>query len=183
MNNQKPSSTNNTASTGSNQGRSSETKKKEGSNGYSIDMNKYRQSIEEIRSQNFSISDMLAASSNNIIRPEDSIIYYPKNMHLLCDKYPVYPLKLKEDLLYNFDVDTLFFIFFHQHDRVVKEMARKEIIRRGWMYNSKNFVKLKGVPKISNQEYIEGDFEIFDHEKEWKIKTLNDYKFVLKDSN
>ena len=181
MDSQKPSSSTNTTSTSSNQGgSSSEPKKKENLN--SIDINKYRAYIEEIRSKNLNVSDMLAASFNNIIRPEDSIIYFPKNMHLIGDKYPAYPLRLKEELLQIFDIDTLFFIFFQQQNRVAKEMARKEIIKRGWMYNSKNFMKLKGEAKISNEEYIEGYFELFDHEKEWKIKTVNNYKFVLKDS-
>ena len=175
-----PKQTNNTAPN-PNQG-GGEPKRKENSNGYSIDQSKYRPNIEEIRSKNLNTSEMLAATVNNIIHPEDSIIYYPKNYHLAGIKYPVYPLRLKDEILSNFDLDTLFFIFFEQPDRVAKEMARKEIIKRGWMLNSdyKTFFKLKGEPKISNEEYIEGDFDFFDHEKEWKIKTTNNFKFLLK---
>ena len=159
-----------------------EPKRKENLNGYSIDQSKYRPNIEEIRSKNLNTSEMLAATVNNIIHPEDSIIYYPKNIHLLGSKYPVYPLRLKEEILTTFELDTLFFIFFGQPDRVAKEMARKEIIKRGWMYNSnyKTFFKLKGEPKTSNEEYIEGDFDTFEYEKEWKIKSLNNFKFLLK---
>ena len=161
-----------------------EVKKKENSNGTSFDQNKYRVNIEEIRSKNLNSLDMLVASVNNIIRPEDSIIYYPNKIHLLCNKYPVYPLRLKEELLVNFDIDTLFFIFFEQVNPVAKEMARKEIIRRGWMFNSgyKSFFKLRGEPKVSTEEYIEGDFDLFDHEKEWKVKPLNNFKFVFKNN-
>ena len=173
-NNQNPTSTG-----------SGETKRKESSNGYSIDPNKYRQNLEEVRTKNLNNPEMLAASVNNIIHPEDSIIYYPKNIHLLCNKYPVYPLRLKEELLKNFDIDTLFFMFFEQPNPVAKEMARKEIIERGWMFNSKykSFFKLKGEPKASTEEYIEGDFDLFDHEKEWKIKPLNNFKFIFKEPN
>ena len=157
-------------------------KKKENSNGYSFDQNKYRQNIDDIRSKNLNSLDMLIASVNNIIHPEDSIIYYPKSIHLLCNKYPVYPLRLKEELLPNFDIDTLFFIFFEQPNPVAKEMARKEILRRGWMFNSeyKTFFKLRGEPKNSNEEFIEGDFDLFDHEIEWKIKPVNNFKFLFK---
>ena len=162
-----------------------DTRKKESSNGYSIDTNKYRQNLDEVKQKNLNSPEMLVASVNNIIHPEDSIIYYPKNMHLLYNKYPVYPLRLKEELLPNFDIDTLFFMFFEQPNPVAKEMARKEIIKRQWMFNSeyKTFFKLRGEPKTSNENYIEGDFDLFDHEKEWKIKPINNFKFVLKESN
>ena len=178
MNN--PKQTNN-ASTNPNQG-GGEPKRKENSNGYSIDQNKYRPNIDEIRTKNLNTPEMLAATVNNIIHPEDSIIYYPKNYHLIGNKYPVYPLRLKEEILTNFDLDTLFFIFFEQPDRVAKEMARKEIVKRGWLFNSdyKTFFKLKGEAKTSNEEYIEGDFDCFDHEKDWKIVSINNFKFLLK---
>ena len=162
-----------------------ESKRKESSNGYSIDQTKYRQNLEEVRTKNLNNPEMLAASVNNIIHPEDSIIYYPKNIHLLCNKYPVYPLRLREELLKNFDIDTLFFMFFEQSNPVAREMARKEILNRGWMFNSKyeSFFKLKGEPKSKTKEYIEGDFDLFDHEKEWKIKPINNFKFSLNESN
>ena len=73
-----------------------ESRRKESSNGYSIESNKYRQNLEEVKQKNLNSPEMLIASVNNIIHPEDSIIYYPKNIHLLCNKYPVYPLRLKE---------------------------------------------------------------------------------------
>ena len=182
MSNQKIS---NIPSTGNQSTGSGETKKKDNSNGNPFDPNKYRQNIEEIRQKNLNSLDMLVASVNNIIHPEDSIIYYPKSIHLLYNKYPVYPLRLNEALVHEFDIDTLFFIFFEQSNAVAKEMARKEIINRGWMFNSeyKSFFKLKGEPKSSNEEYIEGDFDLFDHEKEWKIKPINNFKFIIKDSN
>ena len=165
-----------------NQASGGDSKKKENSNGYSFDQNKYRQNIEDIRAKNLNSLDMLISSVNNIIHPEDSIIYYPKNIHLLCNKYPVYPLRLTEDLLTNFDIDTLFFIFFEQPNPVAKEMARKEILKRGWMFNSeyKTFFKLRGEPKNSNNDFIEGDFDLFDHENDWKIKPVNNFKFLFK---
>ena len=157
--------------------------KKKSSNGFGIDPDKYRQNLEEIASKNLNCPDMLVASVNNIIHPEDSIIYYPKNAHLISNKYPVYPLRLKEDLLKNFVDDTLFFMFFEQPNAISKEMAKKELISRGWMYNTayKSFFKLKREPKEKNKDYIEGDFDFFDHEKEWKIKEILDFKFKLKE--
>ena len=177
--NPKPS---NTSSTNSTQG--GEPKKKEGSSGYSIDPNKYHHSLNEIRSKNLNVSEMLNASINNMIQPEDSIIYYPRNMISFCNKYPVYPLRLREEKLENFDLDTLFFIFYIDQNRESKEMARKEIIKRGWIFNLENkaFYKIKGEPKTSKEDYIEGDFDFFD-EKEWKIKSKENFKIVLKESN
>ena len=86
--------------------------KKKNSNGHGIDFEKYRQNLEEVNSKNLNNPEMLLASVNNIIHPEDSVIYYPKNAHLINNKYPIYPLRLKEEILKNFADDTLFFFFF-----------------------------------------------------------------------
>ena len=125
---------------------------------------------------------MLLASANNIIRPEDSIIYNPKNLHFYSNKYPIYPLRLKQDFLQKFDEDTLFFMFFEQADKEVKEMAKKELARRGWMLISHfhTFLKLVGQAKEETEDYIIGDFLIFDNQKEWSPKNLNDFKFERK---
>ena len=151
--------------------------------GYQLDLNKYKPNIEEIKQKNLNSSNMLVTSVNNIIRPEDSIIYNPKNINLLQTKYPIYPLRLTEELINSFNTDTLFFIFFEQNDLVAKEMARKELIKRDWMYNIKfnSFFKLIGDAKTRNENYIQGTFQLFDHEKQWKVKELNDFKFEIKD--
>ena len=173
MQNQKSKSSN--SSSGGNES------KKKNSNGHGIDSEKYRQNLDEVSSKNLNNPEMLMASVNNIIHPEDSVIYYPKNAHLINNKYPIYPLRLKEEILKNFADDTLFFMFFEQPNAISKEMAKKELINRGWMYNSnyKSFFKLKREPKENNKDYIEGDFDFFDHEKEWKIKEILDFKFML----
>ena len=175
---------NNTVNANANTG-GTESKKKDSSNGYSIDQNKYRTMIDDIRSKNLNNPEMLIASVNHIIHPEDSIIYYPKNIHLLGNKYPVYPLRLKEELLDNFDIDTLFFMFYEQNELEVKEMARKQIVKRGWTLNPAYniFYKIKGKPKEINEDYILADFDIFDNEKEWRIMPLTDFKMKLKKLN
>ena len=73
-------------------------------------------------------------------------------------------------------------MFFEQPNAISKEMAKKELINRGWMFNTSynSFFKLKK-EKEKNKEYIEGDFDFFDHEKEWKIKETLNFKFMTKD--
>ena len=156
--------------------------KKKNSNGHGIDFEKYRQNLEEVNSKNLNNPEMLLASVNNIIHPEDSVIYYPKNAHLINNKYPIYPLRLKEEILKNFADDTLFFMFFEQPNTMSKEMAKKELTNRDWMFNTsnKNFYKLKGEAKEKTKDYIEGNFDCFDV-KEWKIKDVNNFKFILKE--
>ena len=173
MQNQKSKSSN-ASSTGN------ESKKKN-SNGHGIDIEKYRQNLEEVNSKNLNNPEMLMASVNNIIHPEDWVIYYPKNAHLINNKYPIYPLRLKEEILKNFADDTLFFMFFEQPNAISREMAKKELIERGWMFNTNynSFFKLKGKPKENNKEYIEGDFDFFDHEKEWKMQEIKNFRFML----
>ena len=152
--------------------------KKKNSNGHGIDFEKYRQNLEEVNSKNLNNPEMLLASVNNIIHPEDSVIYYPKNAHLINNKYP---LRLKEEILKNFADDTLFFMFFEQPNAISKEMAKKELIHRGWMFNTnyKSFFKPKREPKEKNEDYIEGDFDVFDHEKEWKMQEIKNFRFML----
>ena len=172
----KSSSSNNTSST-------TESKKKNSnSNSNGIDPEKYRANIEEINSKNLNSPDMLQASVNNIIHPEDSVIYYPKCSHLVSNRYPVYPLRLKEEILKNFADDTLFFMYFEQPNTMSKDMAKKELTLRGWMFNTsnKNFYKLKGEPKEKTKDYIEGNFDCFEV-KEWKIKDANNFKLILKE--
>ena len=134
----------NQKSKSSNQSNSNESKKKS-SNSSIIDMEKYRQNLEEVASKHLNAPEMLISSVNNIIHPEDSVIYYPKCAHLISNKYPVYPLRLKEEILKNFADDTLFFMYFEQPNTMSKDMAKKELTLRGWMFNTsnKNFYKLK----------------------------------------
>ena len=171
-------------SRGTNSSNSSESKKKN-SNSNIIDPEKYRQNIEEVASKHLNIPEMIIPSVNNIIHPEDSVIYYPKNTHLISNKYPVYPLRLKEEILKNFADDTLFFMFFEQPNERAKEMAMNELTKRDWMFNYeyKSFFRLRGEPKEKNKDFIEGNFDCFDHEQEWKIKEIDNFKFVLKENN
>ena len=178
MQNQKSKSTSSNTPSGSNESK----KKNNSNNGHGIDPEKYHANIEEINSKNLNSPDMLQASVNNIIHPEDSVIYYPKSPHLVSNRYPVYPLRLKEEILKNFPDDTLFFMFFEQPNTISKEMAMKELTCRGWMFNTsnKNFYKKKGEPKEETKDYIERNFDCFEV-KEWKIKEANNFKFMLKE--
>ena len=176
MQNPKPKSNSSNTSSGQNDS------KKKNPNGYGIDPEKYASNLEEVVSKNLNNPEMLSASVNNIIHPEDSVIYYPKCSHLVSNRYPVYPLRLKEEILKNFADDTLFFMYFEQPNTMSKDMAKKELTLRGWMFNTsnKNFYKLKGEQKEKTKDYIEGNFDCFEV-KEWKIKDANNFKLILKE--
>lgn len=167
------------ANSGSTTVSSSEVKKNEQ---FRFEFNKYKNFFEEVKQKGLNGPDMLLTSINNIIRPEDSVIYNPKNNQTIGTKYPVYPLRLKSEMVSKFPDDTLFFIFFEQPDPYAKEMARKELIKRNWIFHLKydSFFRLKGQPKVKTATYIDGKFDVFDHEKEWKIKDAQ-LKFEFKD--
>ena len=124
---------------------------------------------------------MLSASVNNCIHAEDSIIYNPKNIHLLPTKYPVYPLSLKPDTIKKFNDDTLFFIFFIQQEPITREMASRQLQERGWMFHQEysTFFQLVGAPKNRTEELIEGKFKFIDHESDWSIRIKKEFKFDL----
>ena len=146
-----------------------------------IDIKKYQNYTEEIRNKNLNTTAMLSASVNNCIHPEDSIVYNPKNIHLLPTKYPVYPLSLKPDTIKKFNDDTLFFIFFIQQDPEAREMAFRQLEERGWMFHKEysTFFQLVGAPKNRTEELIEGKFGYFDHESEWTIRNMKEFRFDL----
>ena len=146
-----------------------------------IDAKKYVNYTDEIRNKNLNTTEMLSASVNNCIHTEDSIIYNPKNIHLLPTKYPVYPLSLKPDTIKKFNDDTLFFIFFIQQDPEAREMAFKQLLEKGWMFHKEysTFFQLIGMPKNRNEELIEGKFKYFDHEQDWMSRQKKEFKFDL----
>jgi CCR4-NOT transcriptional regulation complex NOT5 subunit len=146
-----------------------------------IDLKKYQNYTEEIRNKNLNTTEMLSASVNNCIHPEDSIIYNPKNIHLLPTKYPVYPLSLKPDTIKKFNDDTLFFIFFIQQEPITREMASRQLQERGWMFHQEysTFFQLVGTPKNRTEELIEGKFKFIDHESDWSIRIKKEFKFDL----
>jgi CCR4-NOT transcriptional regulation complex NOT5 subunit len=147
-----------------------------------IDPLRYRPFIDDVKTRNLNTPEMLTASVNNIIRPEDSIIYTPKNLQMLPTKYPVYPLGLNQTMLEKFNDETLFFIFYIQQDYAAKEMVLRQLQKKGWMYNTKYnmFFQLQGEPKSKTNEYIEGKFRYFEYERDWMIKLKQDYKLELK---
>lgn len=144
-----------------------------------IDPAKYKSFVDEVKVKNLNSSEMLSASVINCIHTEDSIIYNPKTIHFLNTKYPIYPLNLNQKLLEKFSDDTLFFMVFVQQDVQKKDIAFKQLCKRGWMFNTKyhTFFQLIGSPKNQTDEMIEGKFKFFEHEKEWVVKVKKDFKF------
>lgn len=144
-----------------------------------IDPSKYKTFVDEVKSKSLNTFEMLSSSVMNAIHTEDSIIYNPKTIHFLNTKYPVYPLALNQRILEKFSDDTLFFMFFVQQDAQKKDIAFKQLAKRNWMFNNKyhTFFQLCGNPKSQNEEFIEGKFKYFEHEKEWIVKMKKDFKF------
>ena len=174
-----PSSSSSSHSQSTSQGESRSSKKE---NQFQIDLSKYRQYTEEIKNKNLNTIEMLSASVSNHVQPEDSVSYNPKNIHLLPTKYPIYPLNFREEIAKQFNDDTLFFIFFMQQDMVSKEIALRQLQKRGWMLHTQynTFVQLQGIPKNKTNEYIEGKFKFFDFEQNWIIRTKQEFKFESK---
>lgn len=166
-----------TSSSSSSHSQSESRSKKD--NQFQIDLSKYRSYTEEIRNKNLNTTEMLSASVSNSIHPEDSVIYNSKNMHSLPTKYPAYPLGLKNEIVEKFNDDTLFFIFFIQQDLVAKEIALRELQKRGWMLHTQynTFFQLQGPPKNKTNDFLEGKFKFFDYEKEWMIRQKKEFKF------
>ena len=174
---------NNNSDNTSNSVNESNKKKENPNTSYQIDTNKYKNFIEDVRNKNLNTTEMLIASVNNSIHPEDSIIYSPKSINLMPTKYPIYPLRLTENLVHKFSDNTLFFIYFFQQSPEANFIAFKELSKRGWMFHNdyKTFFKLQGQPKEQNEEYIEGKFKFIDYDHGLSVvERKRDFRFYLK---
>ena len=86
---------------------------------------------------------------------------------------------LRPEFFKQYDVQTLFYIFFYSPGTPQQFFAGQELKRRDWMFNTKYntwFHKLSLTEKSATHEV--GKFEYFDYSKEsWSMRQRDPFKF------
>jgi CCR4-NOT transcription complex subunit 3 len=124
---------------------------------------------------------MLEQGFCNILKANDRV----KSSILLAlapfQGHPSYPKKPMCDntLFKKFDLDTLFFIFYHQQGTFQQFLAAKELKAKGWIYHKKfqTWFQRSGDPKLTAQDREKGTFLYFDFETAWQQRRKADFEF------
>ena len=100
------------------------------------------------------------------------------------DSFSIFPKRpmLPEANICNYDLETLFFIFYFQEDPYERYSAAKELKSQDWRFHKKFLTWFKRHAKApqATDEYEIGDFKTFDNEETWKVVTKPNFKFEYK---
>ena len=77
------------------------------------------------------------------------------------------------------ELDTLFFIFYHQQGTYQQFLAAKELKLKGWQFHKRfqSWFLRQGDPKLLAADREKGTFAYFDYETSWTIKKKNEFEF------
>ena len=107
-----------------------------------------------------------------------------KKERISVEKHSILPgmEQVDEEIMPLYENETLFFIFYHQGDPLLKVMAAQELKKREWRFHKKFMVWFR---RLNNQVKVEencekGDFLMFDSEDTWKLKKKANFTFEYK---
>lgn len=107
--------------------------------------------------------------------------YTPRNTYASPDAFPSTPLNLfRQPANYErLELDTLFFIFYHQQGCLQQYFAAKELKKRAWGYHKKyrTWFKRHEEPQVAQEEFEQGSFVYFDYESGWCQRMKTDFTF------
>mmetsp|Transcript_16791 Transcript_16791/g.68685 ORF Transcript_16791/g.68685 Transcript_16791/m.68685 type:complete len:132 (-) Transcript_16791:520-915(-) len=83
-----------------------------------------------------------------------------------------------------FDVDTLFFIFYYQQGTYQQYLAARELKKKAWRFHKKYFTWFQRheEPKVTTDDYEQGtylyfDYALKDYETGWCQRIKTDFTF------
>ena len=106
------------------------------------------------------ILSLLDASFQNIPTPQDQEVIDPKHPSAVSEvhNFPTVPLFNRKENFSKFNLETLFFAFYHQQGTYQQYLAAVELKRKNWKFNKKfetwfkkadgNVSQLEGVSKL-----------------------------------
>jgi CCR4-NOT transcription complex subunit 3 len=99
----------------------------------------------------------------------------PYQVHSTFPKKPLF----NNAFLKKLDIDTLFFMFYHQQGTYQQYLAAKELKSKGWLFHKRfqSWFLRQGDPKLSAADREKGSFMYFDYETTWSMKRKNDFEF------
>ncbi|KAJ1916158.1 general negative regulator of transcription subunit 5 [Tieghemiomyces parasiticus] len=107
--------------------------------------------------------------------------YAPQNPIQTPSYYPQVPLPIFDSpaMASNFNLDTLFFIFYYQQDTYQHYLAAQELQRQSWRFHKRYLTWFQRFekPKLTTDEYEVGTYVFFDYEGGWCPHQKTDFKF------
>ncbi|CAD7961540.1 unnamed protein product [Amoebophrya sp. A120] len=78
-----------------------------------------------------------------------------------------------------YDLDTLFFVFYYQKNSHDQLLAAAQLEKLGWRYHKlyNLWFQRESEPRECNSEFEKGDYRYFDHEKAWRQRLKQDFRF------
>mmetsp|Transcript_6342 Transcript_6342/g.9411 ORF Transcript_6342/g.9411 Transcript_6342/m.9411 type:complete len:455 (+) Transcript_6342:3-1367(+) len=115
-------------------------------------------------------------------RSEDRIksrLQIVKSRYQSHSSFPTKPLTVKPAHISKLELDTLFFIFYHQPGTYQQLLAAKELKRKDWMYNKRfqTWFQRQSEPVLKTAEKEKGTYMYFDYEKNWSQRGKADFEF------
>lgn len=85
------------------------------------------------------ILNLLESSFSNIPLPQDQEVIDPKHPSSVREKhnYPTVPLFNRKENFAKFNLETLFFAFYHQQGTYQQYLAAVELKKKNWKFNKK----------------------------------------------
>lgn len=124
--------------------------------------------------------DQFEGSKNYSIRREDrqlSKLTIAKNLHFGHASFPTQPMLQTPAQFQLLDIDTLFFIFYHQQGTYAQSLAALELKRKGWKYHKKYrtwFLLHIDSNKLSSDSET---YVYFDYETGWCQRIKSPFVF------
>ncbi|KAI9328723.1 Not1 N-terminal domain, CCR4-Not complex component-domain-containing protein [Obelidium mucronatum] len=110
--------------------------------------------------------------------------YVPQTSYPTPSYYPQHPLAVFDNpaVFEKFDIDTLFFIFYHQQGTYQQYLAAQELKKQSWRFHKKyqTWFQRFEEPKAITDEYEQGTYVYFDYEGSWCQRKKLDFRFDYK---
>jgi CCR4-NOT transcription complex subunit 3 len=140
---------------------------------------------EEIEASNLEVmQEQFECSKAHCIRDEErslSKLLIAKNYHHGHPSFPSEALLQTPGQYTQLELDTLFFIFYHQQGTYPQYLAALELKRKGWKYHKKyrTWFQLHVEPKRLSSEGETGTYVYFDYENGWcqRIKSAFTFEY------
>ena len=120
-------------------------------------------------------------SMPEVVDEKSSKTYAPRNPCMTPPYYPQAPFSLVENpsVIENFEVDTLFFIFYYQQGTYQQYLAARELKNQSWRFHKKysTWFQRHEEPKAITDEYEQGTYVYFDYETGWCQRKKTEFSF------
>lgn len=107
--------------------------------------------------------------------------YVPKDPFPTPHYYPQTPAAIFDNpaLYSNFDVDTLFYIFYYQQGTYHQYLAARELKKQSWRFHKQylTWFQRHSEPQAITDEYEQGAYVYFDWEGSWCQRKKSDFRF------